>query len=701
MNKPSKFILLLFSLILLSSCGTPIPTLQPATSTQYTSTQGLSPSSTPIPTASPTATFTPTRAPVCPSLSTATSGISIELYGNFHTMGIIVSIGDDDPDQDALALVEYRTGSESFQPGFPLSRVSENEFIGSLFWLEPGNTYDVRVTFVDERDRLHCSSISSSAATRSEITPTEPLNTLVVSPDGSGTLCNLDNPCPLTIGINLAMPGDSVLLRGGIYYQGDITLPRSGTEDAPIVIQGAPGEQAILDGGDPNSFTWEPRENGIYETIVNVSDPSLVMVDGQRLYRYQNFQDLEDLSWGLPGFLAQGYRIYVHLNDNSDPNDHKMVISRRMFGLWVDQDYIHIKNLTFRHFEVRWYRAGLYFRNSSHNLIQDCTFAINGYGIILQGASHQNLIENNEFYDTIYDWSWDAVKALHDNTGQGMETGGIRIYDPHRTGPTVMPRGTVIRRNTFHDFFDGFGICTFETAAVPSNETDVYENHIYRMGDDGVEADGYCSNVRIWNNTFADVLVGISVAPARIGPTYLIRNLVYNIGKPSGCPYGREGPCGGTGLKVQYNDPGSGPIFLFHNTMDGGPHHTIFIAEDAQWPLLLSRNNNYGSPWSDGPFGIEVDDPIDFDYDNIISRVNSTLVYWRGDNYDTLEAFTRASGQETHGLSMDPLFTDPSAGDYSLLPDSPLIDAGEYIPGINQTYLGLGPDIGAFEFNQD
>ncbi len=616
-------------------------------------------------------------------------------------MGVIVSIGDNDSDQDAIALVEYRTGSKSFQPGFPLSRVSDTQFIGSLFWLESGMTYDVQVTFVDNDDVLHCVALSSSAPTRPEIEVYEPSSKLIVSPDGIGVTCTMEDPCALTTGLNQAMPGDAVVLRGGVYYPGDLTLPRSGNAEAPIVIQGTPGERAILDGSDPNTFIWEPLEGGVYETAAYVSEPSLVMADGQRLYRYQNYEDLQNLSWNLPGFFAHGYRVYVHLKDDADPNNHDMIIGRRMYAFWLQRDYIHIKNLIFRHYGVRWYRAGLYIRNGSHNLVQGCTFAVNGYGIIIQGNADRNVIEENEFYDTIYDWPWDAVKAQHDQTGQGLETGGIRINDPHRMGPQVMPRGTIIRRNTFHDYFDGFGVCTYETAAIPSNETDIYENLIYRMGDDGMEADGYCSNVRIWNNTFSDVLVGISVAPARIGPTYLIRNVIYNIGKPSGCPYGREGPCGGTGLKVQYNNPGSGPIYLFHNTMDGGSHQTVFITEDAQWPMLLSRNNNWGSTQSDGPFGIEVDDPIDFDFDNIISRANSTLVYWRGYNFDTLEVFIQASGQETHGLSIDPLFVNSATGNYALLPDSLLIDAGEYIPGINQGYLGLGPDIGAIEFNPD
>jgi len=658
-------------------------------------------SRTPLITLSPTVTLasTPTATPTCSSFSSSPTGITIDLYGNFHSMGVIVSIGDGDSDQDAIAELAYRVGTEPFQAGFPLSRVSDTQFVGSLFWLEPGMKYDVRVSFVDEDDVLHCAAVSASSTTRAEIDVSEPINSHVVSPDGSGSSCSMEAPCALVTGLNRAMPGHAVVLRGGIYYQGDITLPRSGTADAPIVIQGAPGEEAILDGSDPEEFIWSPRQGGIYETTANVSEPSLVMVDGQRLYRYQNYADLESLSWGLPGFFAQGYQVYVHLSGGSDPNEHEMVVGRRMYGFWLEQDYVHIKELTFRHYDVRWYRAGLYIRNGSNNLVQGCTFLVNGYGIILQGSAHRNLIEDSEFYDAIYDWSWDAVKALHDQTGQGMETGGIKFYDPHPNGPYVMPRGTVIRRNTFHDFFDGISVCTFDTAAIPTNETDVYENHMYRMGDDGMEADGYCSNVRIWDNIFENVLVGVSLAPASIGPTYVIRNLIHDIGRPDGCPYGELAPCGGTALKFQFNEPGSGPIFLFHNTMDGGSrYYTAFISEPAEWSMLVSRNNNWGSIRSGG-LGIKVDDPIDFNYDNISIRPGNVLVYWRGQDFHTLADFTSASGQEVNGLSVDPLFADISAADYTLRSDSELIDAGEFMPGINHDYAGLGPDIGAFEFN--
>ena len=74
---------------------------------------------------------------------------TLELYGNFHAMGVIVKLStSDDPDENAAASLEYRIDGSSYQTGFPLSRISNTRFAGSLFQLNPGVSYDVRVVLI-------------------------------------------------------------------------------------------------------------------------------------------------------------------------------------------------------------------------------------------------------------------------------------------------------------------------------------------------------------------------------------------------------------------------------------------------------------------------------------------------------------------------------------------------------------------------
>jgi hypothetical protein len=193
----------------------------------------------------------------------------------------------------------------------------------------------------------------------------------------------------------------------------------------------------------------------------------------------------------------------------------------------------------------------------------------------------------------------------------------VRFYSP------VSGRGNVIRRNTFHDYFDGLGACPEETAGS-TNETDVYENLVYNAGDDGMETDGTCSNVRIWGNTFHDVLGGISLAPVYTGPVYAIRNLIYRIG---------AGNNDYTGLAFKFNsgyDP-SGPMFLFHNTVDAvlAGSSALDIKAPGDWTLVTARNNI----WSGTAYALNnanPTQPLDLDYDDLYTTQAGELARWEG-----------------------------------------------------------------------
>ena len=619
----------------------------------------------------------------------AHAAASLELVGTFHAMGVIATFdGSDDPDGDAAASVAYRiSGSGSYRQGFPLSRVAGTRFVGSLFWLEPGTTYDVRVTFSDpDGDPIDGTTVTGTGSTRATITVPDPAHSYHVSPTGSGTGCTETAPCSLAEGLSRAEAGNAVVLRGGVYHEGEFWLPHSGAEGAPIVVRGYPGETAVLDGADPATFTWAHQGSGVYRTTVHEPDPHLVTADGERLFPYSSLADLQTLRWTTPGLYADGTTLYVHLAGDADPNTTTMVVSRYNHAFEVEQDFVYFLDLTLRHYGQEDWAKAIYFNDASDNLVQGCTFASNDVGIGIKHGSHRNLIQDNTFHDTIFDWSWDGIK-----TESGLEDGGIIFYSP-TTG-----RGNVIRRNVFHDDFDGFSACPSDEAAV-TNETDVYENLVYNVGDDGMETDGQCSNVRIWGNTFHDVLMGISLAPVYDGPVYAIRNLICRTGvgnnEHTGSPFKFNS---GYGL--------SGPMVLLHNTADAAlpGNDGLDIREPGSWDVIYARNN----VWAGTSYALNnenPDQPLDLDYDDLYTTLAGELVWWAGlpdRHLNTLAEFQSATGQEPHGLNVEPGFADASSGDYTLGPASDLIDAGVAIPGINDGYTGAAPDVGAFEYQGD
>lgn len=613
------------------------------------------------------------------------AAVVMELYGTFHSMGVIVTLNaGEDPDQDAIASLSYRVAGEgNYRQGFPLSRVAGNRFVGSIFNLTPGTSYDVRVTFSDPDVAPLNGVISDSAAlTRAEISLPSPTKTYHVTPTGSGTTCTSASPCALSTAISQAQAGQEIVLHGGVYYQGGLSLPRSGTASAPIVIRGNPGETAVFDGADPATFTWTAQGNGVYQTTVNAGDTHLVIAEGQRLYPYQSLADLQGPKWGIPGFYASGTALYVWLAGNTNPNTRSMLVSRFNNAFTIGQNHIVFKDLTFRHYGLADYAKALYFNNASDNLVEGCIFVVNDLGIGLKSDSHRNVFQDNTFNDTDFLWPWAAVKG-----GSNLETGGISMYDP------MAGRGTVIRRNTFHDYFDGFGVCPGNTAGV-TNETDVYENLVYNAGDDGMETDGRCSNVRIWENTFHDVLVGISLAPVYTGPVYAIRNLVYRTG---------AGNNSYPGSPFKFNsgyDP-SGPIYLFHNTADAAlPGSSgLDIKSPGSWKMIYSRNNI----WSGTDYALSNSnpgEPLDLDYDCLYTTQAGELAWWSNlddRHLNTLAELRSATDLEMHGLNAVPGFADPVTRNYTLGSASPLIDKGIVIPGITDNYSGTAPDMGAYE----
>jgi fibronectin type 3 domain-containing protein len=128
----------------------------------------------------------------------------------------------------------------------------------------------------------------------------------------------------------------------------------------------------------------------------------------------------------------------------------------------------------------------------------------------------------------------------------------------------------VIRWNTIHGtsekrLWDGIGgAVNFTYYATVGSNSDVYGNDIAYCSDDCIEADGPGDNLRIWNNRVEHSLIGISVASAILGPTYIFRNVGGSLN-----PYDNFNTPAGF-LKIKGYEVGAevsgGRLFVYHNT---------------------------------------------------------------------------------------------------------------------------------------
>lgn len=110
-------------------------------------------------------------------------------------------------------------------------------------------------------------------------------------------------------------------------------------------------------------------------------------------------------------------------------------------------------------------------------------------------------------------WTNEAMGANGANVGEGVQM----------TGP-----GNVIAFNRVRGFRDA--ISTMEDTGVYEQASiDIYNNDISVGADDGIEADFCFHNCRVMRNRIVNSFTGMSSQPGLGGPTYFLRNVMYNL----------------------------------------------------------------------------------------------------------------------------------------------------------------------------
>lgn len=340
---------------------------------------------------------------------------------------------------------------------------------------------------------------------------------------------------------------------------------------------------------------------------------------------------------------------------------------------WVFIEGITVKNIGEE-------GIGIALNGAEYCVVRGCTInAIYGIVAYLPGATNCYFSDNT--ITGTCEWNNESMGAHGKNIGEGIEITGS---------------GNVICYNNISGFRDCISFMEDEHVSEQICN-DIHNNDLNNALDDAIEADFAFSNCRIYNNRLTNSFVGLSSQPGLGGPTYFIRNVMYNMVHAA--------------FKLKRHSIGD---VVLHNTVV--KIGTGLGGNDTMNFAYFRNNLAFGGPdggvnWGDygagRPNAANIIGPgshSSFDYDAV-------GVY--GTPYVAKIGNLNFSEVEPHGIEQitfektfnDVQFPNPPVPlreipDLRLKPGSRVIDAAVYIPNINDGFKGSAPDCGAYEEGQ-
>jgi hypothetical protein len=223
---------------------------------------------------------------------------AVRTDATFEHLSVYWEISGDDNLNSSFTL-EYRlSGSTAWLPAAPAVRavpslivdgeaLSLNYWAASALFLQPGQSYDLRLTLSDPDGGSTTQTLSAS--TRTGLVPDAGGRQLYVAPGSGGGAGTLANPYKgLAAAAAAAQPGDNFHLAAGSYAP--FQLKTSGTPGHPITFTGQPDGSAILDGA--NTGAGIVTLGDYNQTIGYVILQSLVIRNGAWGIDAQNDHDV-------------------------------------------------------------------------------------------------------------------------------------------------------------------------------------------------------------------------------------------------------------------------------------------------------------------------------------------------------------------------------------------------------------------------
>ena len=169
-------------------------------------------------------------------------------YATIHSIGIEWDVTGDDNHNTAVSVQYRKQGPGSWSSALPLFRVDFNGFdmlAGSIFFLEPGTTYEVQLALSDPDGGNETQTISITTRSVPEL-PTNGRQLHVIPGSGGGDGSAANPYQGIDAAQTAAQPGDIFLLHSGS-YPGEIHFDTPGTAVDPIVWKAAGDGEVVFD----------------------------------------------------------------------------------------------------------------------------------------------------------------------------------------------------------------------------------------------------------------------------------------------------------------------------------------------------------------------------------------------------------------------------------------------------------------------
>jgi len=525
--------------------------------------------------------------------------------------------------------------------------------------------------------------------------------------------------------LDAAKPGDTIVLKDGVYYQ-SVVITRGGTTGKPVTLKAANGGGATISGAVPPEqakLKFELVEGDLYKAAVP-HRVWWVMIGPRNLVNYGNlsylsqFQFPDQSGGGLKrcapeGFAWQDGMLYIRLEKKANPNDAAIEISRLTGGhtsaepefakrihwapdtgfdvpgtghlfcetlglITVKADNVVIEGLRL-HMGV----GAAVIVHGNDVTVRDCYITGSHIGIYQpdvvkipphESPGHRPIGRANRTARGL------TVEYCEFNASPGYELcrrgfwGGL--YAANISGVFMNYGGprSVVRHNWIYDSSQDHLQPRGNGTISPADASEIAYNLIQNCADDPIEFDSATPmNLRVHHNVILDGMCLLSLCPVMGGGLTIDHNIFYNSPENGfrDCPWLKLGTPWGKGLPTR-------DVRLIHNTVVQ-PHGVFqWFAKDISYENNILENNIlYVAKSQDW-------DVADFP----LSRHN----LYCGPKIDPKHIPEILHGDQPF-VSMKPM-------DFNLRADSPAVDAGAGGENYHHEPRGKAPDLGAIELGE-